>query len=156
VCWSARCSGRLLPGVDRRAVALIVFPAFGVQVIVGIFAFHGRDSIAATLMMSFATTWLVDALIFHSGTSRLRVPVDVCGLGPYPADRQARPLLTGSRIGCQPGRKKGPHASSWDSCELRVTHERCRWAWWQASCGNALIARNMTRTEGPDDDCHGG
>ena len=56
----------LLPGVDRRAVALIVFPAFVVQVIVGIFAFHGRDSIAATLMMSFATTWLVDALIFYA------------------------------------------------------------------------------------------
>jgi uncharacterized protein len=56
----------LLPAVDRRAVALIVFPAFVVQVIVGIFAFHGRDSIAATLMMSFATTWLVDALIFYA------------------------------------------------------------------------------------------
>jgi succinate-acetate transporter protein len=55
----------LLPAIDRRAVALIVFPAFVVQVIVGIFAFHGRDSIAATLMMSFATTWLVDALIFY-------------------------------------------------------------------------------------------
>jgi succinate-acetate transporter protein len=54
----------LLPAADRRAVALIVFPAFVVQVIVGIFAFHGRDSIAATLMMSFATTWLADALIF--------------------------------------------------------------------------------------------
>jgi hypothetical protein len=50
----------------RQAVALIVFPAFVVQVIVGIFAFHGRDSIAATLMMSFATTWLVDALIFYT------------------------------------------------------------------------------------------
>jgi hypothetical protein len=56
----------LLPRVDRRAVALIVFPAFVVQVIVGIFAFHGRDSIAATLMMSFATIWLVDALIFYA------------------------------------------------------------------------------------------
>jgi uncharacterized protein len=56
----------LLPGIDRRAVALIVFPAFVVQVIVGIFAFHGRDSIAATLMMSFATTWLVDALVFYA------------------------------------------------------------------------------------------
>jgi succinate-acetate transporter protein len=55
----------LLPLADRRAVALIVFPAFVVQVIVGIFAFQGRDSIAATLMMSFATTWLADALIFY-------------------------------------------------------------------------------------------
>jgi hypothetical protein len=56
----------VLPGIDRRAVALIVFPAFVVQVIVGIFAFGARDSIAATLMLSFATTWLVDALIFYS------------------------------------------------------------------------------------------
>jgi uncharacterized protein len=56
----------LLPAVDGRAVALIVFPAFVVQVIVGIFAFLGRDSIAATLMMSFATTWLIDALIFYA------------------------------------------------------------------------------------------
>jgi succinate-acetate transporter protein len=55
----------LLPAADGRAVALIVFPAFVVQMIVGIFAFGARDSIAATLMMSFATTWLVDALIFY-------------------------------------------------------------------------------------------
>ena len=55
----------LLPAADRRAAALIVFPAFVVQTIVGIFAFLGRDSIAATLMMSFATTWLIDALVFY-------------------------------------------------------------------------------------------
>ena len=51
----------LLPVADRRAVALIVFPAFIVQAIVGIFAIGARDSIAATLMLSFATTWLVDS-----------------------------------------------------------------------------------------------
>jgi len=45
--------------------------------------------------------------------------------GPHPADRQAGPLLTGSRIGRQPGRNKGPHAPSWNLRELRVTHERC-------------------------------
>lgn len=55
----------LFPAVDRRAVALVVFPAFVVQVIVGIFAFLGRDSVAATVMMSLATTWLVDALLFY-------------------------------------------------------------------------------------------
>jgi succinate-acetate transporter protein len=55
----------VLPAADMRAAALIVFPAFVVQTIVGIFAFLGRDSIAATLMMSFATTWLIDALIFY-------------------------------------------------------------------------------------------
>jgi uncharacterized protein len=57
----------LLPAPDRRAVALIVFPAFVVQVIVGIFALSARDSISGTLMLSFATTWLVDALIFFFG-----------------------------------------------------------------------------------------
>jgi uncharacterized protein len=55
----------MLPPSGDRAVALIVFPAFVVQVIVGVFAFLGRDSIAATLMLSFATTWLVDALVFY-------------------------------------------------------------------------------------------
>src|ERR1700732_1588797 len=40
----------LLPAADRRAVALIVFPAFVVQVIVGIFALGARDSIAGTLV----------------------------------------------------------------------------------------------------------
>src|ERR1700729_878538 len=40
----------VLPAADGRAVAEIVFPAFVVQVIVGIFAFRARDSIAATLM----------------------------------------------------------------------------------------------------------
>jgi succinate-acetate transporter protein len=55
----------LLPMTDRRAVALIVFPAFIVQAIVGVFALSARDSIAGTLMLSFATTWLVDALVFY-------------------------------------------------------------------------------------------
>jgi succinate-acetate transporter protein len=55
----------LLPVADRRAVALIVFPAFIVQAIVGVLALGARDSIAATLMLSFATTWLVDALVFY-------------------------------------------------------------------------------------------
>jgi uncharacterized protein len=55
----------LLPVADRRAVALIVFPAFIVQAIAGVFALGARDSIAATLMLSFATTWLVDALVLY-------------------------------------------------------------------------------------------
>ena len=53
----------VLPAADRQAVALIVLPAFVVQVIVGIFALSARDSIAGTLMLSFATSWLVDTLI---------------------------------------------------------------------------------------------
>jgi uncharacterized protein len=55
----------VLPPSANRAVALIVFPAFVVQVIVGVFAFLGRDGVAATLMLSFATTWLIDALVFY-------------------------------------------------------------------------------------------
>jgi succinate-acetate transporter protein len=55
----------LLPVADGRAVALIVFPAFIVQAIAGLFALAARDSIAGTLMLSFATTWLIDALIFY-------------------------------------------------------------------------------------------
>jgi hypothetical protein len=55
----------LLPGADRRAVALIVLPAFIVQAIVGVLSFGARDSAAGTLMLSFATTWLVDALVFY-------------------------------------------------------------------------------------------
>ena len=55
----------VLPVADRRAVALIVFPAFIVQAVVGIFALCARDSIAGTLMLSFASTWLIDALVFY-------------------------------------------------------------------------------------------
>jgi hypothetical protein len=55
----------VLPAVDRRAVALIVLPAFIVQAIVGLFAIGARDSIAGTMMLSFATTWLVDTLVLY-------------------------------------------------------------------------------------------
>jgi succinate-acetate transporter protein len=55
----------VLPVADRRAVALIVFPAFIVQAIAGLFALGARDSIAGTMMLSFATTWLVDALVLY-------------------------------------------------------------------------------------------
>jgi uncharacterized protein len=46
----------VLSAADRRAVALIVFPAFIVQAIAGLFALGARDSIAGTMMLSFATT----------------------------------------------------------------------------------------------------
>jgi uncharacterized protein len=68
----------ILPAGGDRAVALIVFPAFVVQAIVGVFSFLGRDSLAATLMLSFATTWLVDALVFW-----LRPPGDKEALGIF-------------------------------------------------------------------------
>jgi hypothetical protein len=55
----------MLPPSGERAVALIVFPAFVVQAIVGIFALLGRDGIAGTLMLSFATTWVIEALVFY-------------------------------------------------------------------------------------------
>jgi succinate-acetate transporter protein len=68
----------LLSATDRRAVALIVFPAFIVQAIAGLFALGARDSIAGTLMLSFATTWLVDALIFY-----LNPPGAAAALGTF-------------------------------------------------------------------------
>ena len=55
----------LLPAADRRAVALVVLPAFVVQAIVGLIAIGARDGIAGTLMLGFATTWLVDFLILY-------------------------------------------------------------------------------------------
>jgi succinate-acetate transporter protein len=55
----------MLPAADRQAVALIVAPAFVVQAIAGLFAIGARDSSAGTLMLSFATTWLVDALVLY-------------------------------------------------------------------------------------------
>jgi uncharacterized protein len=55
----------LLPADDRRAVALIVLPAFILQTIAGLFALSARDSASATVMLSFATTWLVDALVLY-------------------------------------------------------------------------------------------
>jgi uncharacterized protein len=54
----------IIPASGARAVALIVFPAFVVQAIVGVFALLGRDSAAGTLMLGFATTWLADTLIY--------------------------------------------------------------------------------------------
>jgi hypothetical protein len=62
----------IVPASSGRAVALIIFPAFVVQAIVGVFALLGRDSAAGTLMLSFATTWLADALVYGlhpSGTA---------------------------------------------------------------------------------------
>jgi succinate-acetate transporter protein len=53
-----------IPASGGRAVALIIFPAFVVQAIVGIFALLGRDGAAGTVMLSFAATWLADALIY--------------------------------------------------------------------------------------------
>ncbi|MGW7368378.1 acetate uptake transporter family protein [Streptomyces sp. NPDC054841] len=53
----------LLDGTDRRAVALTVLPAFVLQLLVSILAFGARDVIAATLMGSFAGTWLANGLV---------------------------------------------------------------------------------------------
>ena len=68
----------ILPAADLRTVALIVFPAFIVQAIVGIFALSARDGIAGTLMLSFATTWLVDTLVFY-----VNPPGAVAALGMF-------------------------------------------------------------------------
>lgn len=67
----------ILSPADRQAVALIVFPAFVVQLVVAVLAFMGRDSIAGTLMLSFATTWLVDALVFYRNPPGARAALGI-------------------------------------------------------------------------------
>ncbi|MFG3349976.1 MULTISPECIES: GPR1/FUN34/YaaH family transporter [Streptomyces] len=48
---------------DRTAVALCVVPAFALQFLVSVLAFGARDVIAATLMGTFAGSWLAYALV---------------------------------------------------------------------------------------------
>jgi succinate-acetate transporter protein len=53
--------------VDRQgavAVGLLIAPAFVLQFLVTVFALLSRDAMAATVMGTFAGSWLVDALIF--------------------------------------------------------------------------------------------
>jgi hypothetical protein len=59
--------GIIGPG-ERRNVALIILPAFVLQLIVGIACIAARDAFAATLMTSVAGSWLADALIYLFGT----------------------------------------------------------------------------------------
>lgn len=47
----------------HRAVALTIFPAFILQLIVSILAFGARDVLAATLMACFSGTWLASSLV---------------------------------------------------------------------------------------------
>ncbi|MEW2163390.1 hypothetical protein AB0912_10370 [Streptomyces sp. NPDC007084] len=56
----------IIPAADRQAVALTILPAFALQLVVSILAFGARDVIAATLMASFAGTWLANALVTAS------------------------------------------------------------------------------------------
>ena len=53
---------------ERRNVALIILPAFVLQLIAGIACIAARDAFAATLMTSIAGSWLADALIYLFGT----------------------------------------------------------------------------------------
>ncbi|MFF4298519.1 GPR1/FUN34/YaaH family transporter [Streptomyces vinaceus] len=57
----------VLGPADRRAVALCVLPAFALQLLVSVLAFGARDVIAATLMGTFAGSWLAYALVMGSG-----------------------------------------------------------------------------------------
>ncbi|MDB5182180.1 MAG: hypothetical protein JWP13_943 [Candidatus Saccharibacteria bacterium] len=54
----------IIPESSFRAVSLIIAPAFLLQLVAAIFAFLSRDTIAATVLASFASTWLVGALAF--------------------------------------------------------------------------------------------
>ncbi|MEU8778920.1 GPR1/FUN34/YaaH family transporter [Streptomyces sp. NPDC048606] len=53
----------ILQASERRAVALCVLPAFVLQLLVSVLAFGARDVIAATLMGTFAGSWLAYALV---------------------------------------------------------------------------------------------
>ncbi|GGY61804.1 hypothetical protein GCM10010326_65820 [Streptomyces xanthochromogenes] len=57
----------LLETADRRAVALCVLPAFALQLLVSILAFGARDVLAATLMGTFAGSWLAYSLVMGTG-----------------------------------------------------------------------------------------
>ncbi|MDK9499250.1 GPR1/FUN34/YaaH family transporter [Streptomyces katrae] len=57
----------VLGPADRQAVALCVLPAFALQLVVSVLAFGARDVIAATLMGTFAGSWLAYALVMGSG-----------------------------------------------------------------------------------------
>ncbi|MFD5875050.1 GPR1/FUN34/YaaH family transporter [Streptomyces sp. NPDC060322] len=54
---------------DRTAVALCVLPAFVLQLLVSHLAFGARDVIAATLMGTFAGSWLAYALVMGTGVA---------------------------------------------------------------------------------------
>jgi succinate-acetate transporter protein len=58
--------GIIGPG-ERPNVALIILPAFVIQLIVGIACIAARDAFAATLMTSISGSWLADALIYLFG-----------------------------------------------------------------------------------------
>jgi uncharacterized protein len=62
-CMLAGLQTGILPAADRRAVALAILPAFVLQIIGAILAFQDRDTAAATIMASFAASWLVTAMI---------------------------------------------------------------------------------------------
>jgi succinate-acetate transporter protein len=57
----------IIPSEKRNQVALLILPAFALQLIVGIACIAGRNAIAATLMASFAGTWLADSLFYLFG-----------------------------------------------------------------------------------------
>ncbi|MEU3572897.1 hypothetical protein AB0E96_31415 [Kitasatospora sp. NPDC036755] len=53
----------LVDGAYRQAVALTLFSAFALQLLVSVLAFGARDVIAATLMGGFAGAWLANGLV---------------------------------------------------------------------------------------------
>ncbi|MFG3505560.1 GPR1/FUN34/YaaH family transporter [Streptomyces sp. NPDC047821] len=55
----------VLPQSSARAVALVVLPAFVLQLLVGVLAFGARDVLAATLMSCFSGLWLASSLVLY-------------------------------------------------------------------------------------------
>ncbi|MCU1491470.1 MAG: hypothetical protein JWM85_2875 [Acidimicrobiaceae bacterium] len=54
----------ILPQAASKAIGLLLLATVLVQVVGGIASIAGREVIAATLMLTFAGTWLVTALVF--------------------------------------------------------------------------------------------
>lgn len=62
-CMLSSLQAHFLPFADGQSVAYVVFPAFVLQIMVAIFALMDRDTIAATVMATFAATWLIDTFL---------------------------------------------------------------------------------------------
>jgi Zn-finger in ubiquitin-hydrolases and other protein len=60
----------------------VVLPAFVVQIIVAAFAFAYRDKAAATIMASFAASWLVDSLMLLTAPAGAAGRTSCCESSP--------------------------------------------------------------------------
>lgn len=67
----------ILPQDAKVAIALVLLPAFIIQFTVGIFALLCRDATAATLMMSFGASWLVESGTYFFHPAHMQVVLGI-------------------------------------------------------------------------------